>query len=254
MSTSPLAPLNFRDLGGAPVPGGSVARGRLFRTAHLSDISEISAGHLQESLAIGVYIDFRLDHDIVLDGEPKPLLARGVRWQRHPFDLSDAIFNGIAAPRPEDWRGMYGRGFQRLRQEVAGAIQLIALARTPVVFGCWAGKDRTGIVAALLLSLLAVDDAWIADDFAKTGAALLPRKDRFAFLWSGRPEAEAEILHAHLRTEPETIIGFLNDVREQFGSLRRALELPDSVLSALSARYVEASPVSAPSASSRALT
>jgi protein-tyrosine phosphatase len=215
----------------------------LFRTAHLSDISEASAAHLHQTLGVGTYIDFRLDHDILRDGEPKALLARRVRWQRHPFDISDDMFNAIAAPRPEDWRAMYGRGFQRLRQEVAGALRLIAAAETPLVFGCWAGKDRTGIVAALLLSLLGVDDAWIAEDFAKTGAALLPGKARFHFLWKEGPHTEAEIIDAHLRTEPETILGFLADVRRQFGSLSRALQLPESVSSALAARYIEAGPL-----------
>lgn len=143
-SSHAVVPLNFRDLGGAPVPGGGVvARGRLFRTAHLSDINEASAAHLHESLGIGTYLDFRLDHDIVRDGEPKPLLVRGVRWQRQPFDISDATFNVLPTPRPEDWRSMYQRGFRRLRRQIAGAIELIAAAPTPIVFGCWAGKDRT---------------------------------------------------------------------------------------------------------------
>lgn len=238
-SSHPLAPLNFRDLGGAPATGGRIAAGRLFRTAHLSDITEDSAAHLQATLGVGVYLDFRLDHDIVRDGEPKALLARGVHWQRHPFDLSDAAFNAIAAPQPSDWRGMYRRGFQRLLPEVTGAIRFIAEANAPIVFGCWAGKDRTGIVAALLLSLLGVDDAWIAEDFAKTGPALLPGKARFSFLWKDRPHAEAELTHAHLRTEPETILGFLSDVRQQFGSPSQALDLPPSVARALAERYVE---------------
>ncbi len=240
MSTHRLTPLNFRDLGGARVPGGRVLRRRLFRTAHLSDISEESAVQLRETLGIETYIDFRLDRDIVSDGEPKALLARGVRWQRHPFDISDATFNAIAVPLPADWRAMYGRGFRRLREEVRGAIELIAAAEAPVVFGCWAGKDRTGIVAALLLSVLGADDAWIADDFAKTGPALQPGKGRFSFIWKNRPQIEAELIRAHLGTDPETIIGFLDDVRQQFGSVSRALDLPASVLSALSSRYLGA--------------
>ncbi|MET0791905.1 MAG: tyrosine-protein phosphatase [Polyangiaceae bacterium] len=238
VSQHPHLPWNFRDLGGAPVNGGRVASGRLFRTAHLSAIGEESAVHLQETLGVETYLDFRAEQDIVRDGAPQALLARGVRWQRHPFDISDGAFTALATPRPEDWRALYTRAFQRLRPELAGAVRLIALAEGPLAFGCWAGKDRTGIVAALTLSLLGVSDAWIAADFAQTGPSLLPAKDRFSFLWKDRPNAEAAIIHAHLRTEPESIVGFLSDVRQQFGSVSRALQLPESVEIALPARYI----------------
>ena len=95
------------------------------------------------------------------------------------------------------------------------------------------------MIAALTLSLLGVSDAWIAEDFAKTGASLLPAKHLFSFLWDGRPSAEEELVRAHLHTEPESIVGFLSDVRKEFGSVDAALGLPDSVLADLSARYLE---------------
>jgi hypothetical protein len=56
-----------------------------------------------------------------------------------------------------------------------------------------------------------------------------------------RPNTEAVIIQAHLRTEPESIVGFLSHVRQQFGSVSRALELPHSVQAALAARYLEPS-------------
>jgi protein-tyrosine phosphatase len=193
---------------------------------------------LRDTLGIETYLDFRAEHDIARDGAPRALLARGVSWQRHPFDISDAEFKALASPAPEDWRALYTRGFQRLRREVAGAIRLIAHAEAPLVFGCWAGKDRTGMVAALTLSLLGVGDQWIAADFAQTGPSLLPAKARFAFLWKDQPNTEAALVQAHLRTEPESILGFLSDVRQQFGAVSRALELPDSTQVALLERYV----------------
>ena len=242
MLTQSLTPLNFRDLAGAPAGHRRLAPGRLFRTAHLSELSAASAGHLRTTLGVGLYLDFREDSDILRDGEPEALLACGVRWQRHPFDISDAAFKAIAIPRAADWRALYARAFPRLRRELAGAVQAIADADAPIAFGCWAGKDRTGMVTALLLSLLDVDDDWIAADFAKTGTSLLPAKDRFSFLWQDRPHAQTELIQAHLRTEPETILGFLSDVRREFGSVARALPLPSPVLARLSANYLEPSP------------
>jgi hypothetical protein len=95
------------------------------------------------------------------------------------------------------------------------------------------------MVAALTLSLLGVDDEWIADDFARTEVSLLLAKERFSFLWKERPNEEAELIDAYLTTKPESILGFLTDVRRQFGSVSLALQLPVSVQGALSARYLD---------------
>jgi hypothetical protein len=67
-------------------------------------------------------------------------------------------------------------------------------------------------------------------------------KHRFSFIWQDRPEAEAELVDAHLRTEPETIAGFLREVRQRFGSVSNALGLSQSALGALRARYLEPTP------------
>ena len=126
--------MNFRDLGGAPVPGGVVARGRLFRTGQLSIVSDQVARHLAETLRIGTYIDFRADADIVRDGEPASLLRRGVAWNRHPFELSDACFSAIRVPGASDWQELYVRSFTRVQRELCAAIEAIAGASEPAGF------------------------------------------------------------------------------------------------------------------------
>jgi len=230
--------MNFRDLGGAPVPGGVVAPGRLYRTGQLSEVSDEVAVHLVDSLQIGTYVDFRADGEIARDGEPGPLLQRGVVWNRQPFDISDAVFEAIRLPTPADWQQLYYRGVKRLKPEISAAIRAIAAASRPVVFGCWVGKDRTGIVASLLLSLLGVDDEWIGLDYAKTQPSIQPFKSRFSFLWKGEPHAELEVWRAHSGTQPRTVIGFLEMVRADFGSLERALGLSDEVVGRLRERYL----------------
>lgn len=230
--------MNFRDLGGAPVPGGTVAHGRLYRTGQLSEVSDQDAVHLASTLRIAAYIDFRADAEIARDGEPGPLLRRGVVWSRQPFDLSDALFDAVRAPAASDWQRLYVRGFKRLQPEIGAAVRAIATGSRPVVFGCWAGKDRTGIVAALLLSLLGVEDEWIGHDYAKTQASLQPFKERFSFIWRADPHAEQELWRAHSGTEPRTVLGFLGEVRAHFGSVQRALGLSEDVLTRLRDNYL----------------
>lgn len=232
--------MNFRDLGGVPAASGMVAEGRLFRTGQLSEIDEESAAHLHEVLKVAVYIDFRAEAETTRDGPPRPLLARGVIWHPHPFDISDAEFKRLRAPRPEDWQALYLRAIERLRPEIAGAVSLISEQREPVVFGCWAGKDRTGIVAGLVLSLLGVDDEHVARDYAASSAGLLPFRHRFAWIWEHEPEAREELALCHTGTEPRAMLGMLSEVRARYGSIQRALGLSDDIIERLRARFVVA--------------
>jgi protein-tyrosine phosphatase len=230
--------MNFRDIGGGPSEFGFVARGRLFRTAQLSEVDEHSAEHLARTLGIVRYVDFRAEFEIARDGDPRPLLERGVHWVKNPFDLSDEIFSALRRPAASDWQDLYLRGVRRLRQELAQAIRHIAEADAPVVFGCWVGKDRTGMVAALLLSLLGVKDDVIAEDFAKTTALLAPFKNRFTVLWKLEPHAAEEIFNCYAVASPGTIVGFLAAVRSEFGSVQAALTLDQATVDALRARYL----------------
>jgi len=107
-----------------------------------------------------------------------------------------------------------------------------------VLWNFLASKERTGIVAALLLSMLGVDDEWIGLDYAKTQLSLQPFKSRFAFIWQAEPQAEHELWRAHSGTAPETIVGFLRRVRADEGSIERALGLPSELVPRLRERYL----------------
>lgn len=232
--------MNFRDLGGLPTDSGTVARGRLFRTGQLSEIDEEGAAHLHEVLKVAVYIDFRAEAETTRDGPPQPLIARGVSWHHHPFDISDAEFACLRAPSPDDWQALYLRAIERLRPEISGAVSLISEQREPVVFGCWAGKDRTGIVAGLLLSLLGVDDELVARDYAESSAGLLPFRQRFAWIWEHEPEAAEELALCHTSTDARAMRGMLSELRARHGSIQRALNVSDQTVERLRSRYVVA--------------
>ncbi|HSC86484.1 MAG TPA: tyrosine-protein phosphatase [Polyangiaceae bacterium] len=232
--------VNFRDVGGKRAAEGWIAAGRLFRTAHLSHLDEASAQRLGEELGIRQYIDFRADFEIERDGPPQQLLTRGVGWQRHPFDIADPTFRAVPLPAPADWSGMYSRALPRLRTEISSVIDALARAEGPVVFGCWAGKDRTGIVAALVLSLLGVDDVTIAEDYEATSAGLAVVRERFAFLWQERPSDADAIFTAFGEAPPEVVLAFLRDTRAAFGDVEQALTVAPDTVAELRARYLVA--------------
>jgi len=91
-------------------------------------------------------------------------------------------------------------------QGYAEAIRLITRPDgLPAVVHCYAGKDRTGVFAALVLGMLGVDDEAIAEDY------------RLSEAWA--PHAPPEI-PAHMVASPaEAMAGFLRLLRERYGTL-----------------------------------
>ncbi len=103
---------------------------------------------------------------------------------------------------------------------IAGTLAILAdEAQQPAVFFCAAGKDRTGVLAALVLSLLSVSDEDVASDYHRTG----PHMDALiAWLRTHHPgQADAMVAHPPemLSTPPEAIYLLLADIRARFGSV-----------------------------------
>jgi protein-tyrosine phosphatase len=91
------------------------------------------------------------------------------------------------------------------------------------VFHCAAGKDRTGVLAALLLGALGVSDDDIAEDYALTAAGMERLR---AWAAINRPELlgrMAEAPAAWMAVEPEAIRRLLVDLRTEFGSITEYL-------------------------------
>lgn len=111
--------------------------------------------------------------------------------------------------------------------EIAAAIGIITDSidqGLPVVFHCTAGKDRTGLLAAIVLGLVGVDDETIVSDFATSAAGVERMRD---FYLSDRGETHEEkaaqmgidpqVAHHMMRADPETMIGLLAGLRERHG-------------------------------------
>jgi protein tyrosine/serine phosphatase len=90
-----------------------------------------------------------------------------------------------------------------------------------VVIHCHAGKERTGIVAALLLSLAGVPDAVVADDWTASDAYLQPLYEEWLANETDpairAKRAEGFVTHA------EHILDVLTHIRRSHGSLEAYL-------------------------------
>lgn len=131
---------------------------------------------------------------------------------------------------------MFERYLMMLDQRSAAFSEIFStLARTEgtVVFHCFAGKDRTGMVAAMSLALAGVDVDSIAADYAETDSQMATRYEEW--LATASPE-QLEEMRDDLRCPPERIVGVLEHLGRRWGGVEGYMEaagLPRTDISAL---------------------
>jgi len=208
---------NFRDLGGYRAEDGrSVRWHRLYRADDLSRI----AGEDQDrfcALGIRTVVDLRRPNEIEHIGripEIDGCSYHHVHLKHPKWEI--AVFPDTAA-RAAFVTERYLELSDKAGDGVGEALRLIADEETaPLVFHCIAGKDRTGVVAALTLSLLGVSDDDVADDYGLSEAAEEPN---WRWLYGENAEAAAERWR-HLTVNPrQGMLDFLAELRRRHGTI-----------------------------------
>lgn len=209
---------NFRDLGGYPAADGRTVRWRrLFRSDGLHHLTPDDVGRITGELFIGHVLDLRSTGELRAEGRGR-LADAPLRFHHLP------LFDGEI---PEDQRRAAGeisladRYFlmaEYARAPIARVIATIAGSRAPVVYHCAAGKDRTGVVSAILLGLLGVRDEIIVADYAATQENLDSIVERLLSA-SGYEEMLATLPADTLHARPETMVDLLASLRKKYGSV-----------------------------------
>ncbi|MCK0114096.1 tyrosine-protein phosphatase [Ornithinimicrobium sp. F0845] len=140
--------------------------GRLYRSDALHRLSRAGRRRLAD-LGIRVVIDLRSDFDRRIGGRDR---LRGTGAERVAIPISGA--SPGTDPGSLDLRGVYRSILTHHRDDLATAIRTIAAADGPVLVHCTAGKDRTGLVVALVLTAVGVDEETVVADYAATQANL----------------------------------------------------------------------------------
>jgi protein-tyrosine phosphatase len=232
---------NFRDLGGYLGHAARPVRwGRLYRSDHLAqltpaDVAEIRARQVQAAIDFrGVQesaaATYQLEGVTLVKLSIEPTVVQRMQGVVSAGQLLD---EATAVGLMEDlYRNIVRQQMARLRSFFD---QLLAAER-PLVFHCTAGKDRTGVAAALLLSALGVSRADVMQDFLLTNEFYRPAHTAKQHGTEGAARALWGVRPQYLAAAWELIDDELGGAQAY---LRDSLALSEAKLAALRARFLE---------------
>jgi len=228
---------NFRDIGGYTTGDGHHVRwGEVYRSNELSKLTAADAARV-DSLHIATVVDLRTDEErsrapSVWTHEPanvylspKPTLAPVMHTILAEAGTPEGARSGLIefyAHMPDDYRTEYAAMFHR-----------IAAGDLPMVVHCTAGKDRTGVAMALLLTAVGVPRETVVDDYALTEKLVPPAAAAAkapAPVGGAVPAASPlsqlpeESRRALWRSDPQYIQSALDSIQHEYGSIDAYLE------------------------------
>ncbi len=211
--------MNFRDLGGYHTREGRTVRWRkLFRSDALHELTDDAAARGIGELAIGAIVDLRNTNESQRDGVG-PWPAMGARY--HHFPLLEQ--RGVPPIAGHDVVDRLSNTYQWVIDNsgplLAQALEAVADAnKSAAVFHCSAGKDRTGILAGLVLGVLGVDEETIAADYLLTNEIVDRLLERIH-----KMEPASTVTVQSIRAQPIAFERFLTTLNSGYGGAEEYL-------------------------------
>lgn len=228
---------NVRDLGGTVTSSGrKLAGGRVVRGNSLSKLTDSDLEALA-GLGLRTVIDFRsLGEAEQLGPDRLPAGAVGVAL---PIDAGDVqAFIGLFGDLGRQ-RELLGDGkaaeFMRLanrefvatdahREQFAAALRVIAdESRQPVLFHCTAGKDRTGWMAAIVLTALGVPREAVMEDYLASNEYMWPAFEAQLRPLAAAGQLDMEVFEPLLKQHPSYLDSAFEEVSRRYGSFEEFL-------------------------------
>jgi protein-tyrosine phosphatase len=231
--------VNFRDLGGYTTPDGQRTRWRvLFRADGLGELTGADLAVMRE-LGIRTVVDLRSGDEV--EQSRFDVDAHPVTFHHFPFIK--------ALPSVEDFErapGFLGSQYTEMLDDatpqIVGALTALAAPDArPAVFHCTAGKDRTGLLSALVLSLLGVPEETVVADYALSGEAMARLRAKLMVKY---PDGKTLIADsdAIFSADPANMVALFAHLRARYGTVARYASdvgIPDEVVSRLRTALLE---------------
>jgi protein-tyrosine phosphatase len=234
--------VNFRDLGGYATVDGRQTRWRvLFRADGLSELSETDFAIMRD-LGIRTVVDLRSGYEV----EQSRFDVAAHPADFHHFPFIDQL------PDVETWDrqpGLLGAQYKEMLDDAApqiiGALSVLAAPEAqPAVFHCTAGKDRTGLLSALVLSLLGVPEETVVADYALSGEAMERLRAKLILKYPDGKDVIADIDEV-FSAKPDNMVELLRYLRERYGSVTEyaaTVGVPDALVARLRQTLLEPAP------------
>ena len=218
--------LGFREVAGLRTEdGGRIRGGLLYRSGTPQFLDLESARRLVADTGIRSTVDLRLPHEVRQEGRG-PLDTLAVRQSLHPLRVRAVVAPGSAvAPMPGDDPVVetYLRYLNDGADQVAGVVRELARpGALPALVHCTVGKDRTGVVVALLLSAVGVRRDEVVAEYAAGAGDVAPAMERLRGMVS-YGDAVDVYPAATWVVEAEAMRRFLEAVDERHGGVRAFL-------------------------------
>ncbi len=222
---------NFRDLGGYPaVEGRRVRTGRVFRSGTLAYLTPAGQRDLA-ALGIRTVCDLRTTRE--RHTEPSVALPADVQVLSWEYELDHGAVLGAvmqSVPQADQVRAAITTFYQTAAEDFAARFarifQLLLAGEAPLVLHCAAGKDRTGVAAALLLTALGVAPADVVADYALSDKVTdFERLVADGESWRFLRELAVDVRAPLFASEPAYIEAMLQGVRERYGSVGQYLQV-----------------------------
>jgi len=243
---------NFRDYGDyATSAGRRVKPGRLYRSAHHARATEADLARLGD-LGVATVVDLRRPGERRHQPSRRPAGAACVVVESDHDDGGEAphiTFLKTADLTEASGRAFMGEAYRRLPFEpphldlFTRYFRALADADGPVLIHCAAGKDRTGLLAALTHHLLGVSRDDMVEDYLLTNRAVTlearaPDIARQLEAMTGRTASHGAVV-AFLGVEPDFLEIAFRTIEDQHGSLDAYLEAALGVDAAMRDRIGE---------------
>lgn len=223
---------NYRDLGGIKTSDGRTIRSHmLIRGTALLAPGPLSISVLKDVYNLKTIIDLRTikerleKPDVEIEGVDvfhMPIISESVAGISHEKKVRSMASLLMMPPMDELYVSMVTKDSLENLVGVLKFILTLPKEKFSVVFHCTAGKDRTGVVSALLLSFLGVDRATVISDYLLTNKNV-QFKANMAYigllLTRGNHKLAHKIKH-YFMAEPDFIKASLNQLEKDFGSLK----------------------------------
>ena len=211
----------------------------MFRSDGLQALTPSDVALLRDDIGLTTVVDLRSTGELRADGGG-PL--RETRITHHHLPLFDGeAMRTEGAPAVVTLADRYWLLAEYAKEKIARVLTTLAASEGPAVYHCAAGKDRTGVVSAVVLGIIGVPAEIIVADYAATQEnldAIIERLMATKSYESVLSNLPPDTLHA----EAGTMIAFLERIQAEYGGMRayaHAAGVAPDALEALVLRLVE---------------